>query len=167
MAATKREDRIASVIVALFSVAYLMGAFMIKKPVYKQQLGPEAFPKAVGFLMTALSIVYIVQSFMGKGKEDEARAAVIGAEEKVEQKANLKKMVTVIVIMLAYAALFIPLGYALSTFLAMLASVLVLDRRKIVRDVIISVIASAGMYVVFNYLLRVELPVGVLSLLGL
>ena len=167
MAANTRENRIASVITGLFSVAYFVGAFLIKKPVYKQQLGPEAFPKAVGFLMTVLSLVYIYQAFMGKGKEDEARAAAIGAEDKVEEKADLKKMFAVVGIMIAYAALFVPLGYALSTLLAMLAAVLVLDRKKLVRDIIIAVVASAGLYVVFNYVLRVELPPGVLSLLGL
>lgn len=167
MATTKKEDRIGSVVVALFSVAYLVAAFLIRKPVYKQQLGPDAFPKAVGFLMVGLSIVYLFQAFLGTGKEDAKRAEIIGAEEKVEQKANVKRMGSIILIMLAYAALFVPLGYPIATFLAMFACLMVLDRSKLVRDLVISFVISAFLYVIFNFVLRVELPSGLLSLFGL
>jgi len=167
MATTKREDRVASVIVALFSVTYLVASFYIKKPVYHQQLGPDGFPKAVGFLMTALSIIYMVQAFLVGIKEDEARAAAIGAEEKVEEKANLVKMGTIVLVMMAYAALFTVLGYAISTFLAFFGGLMVLDRKKWLRDLIIAFIASFGLYFVFSLVLRVELPAGLLALVGL
>ena len=167
MAATRREERVASVIVALFSVAYLVAAFYIKKPVYHQQLGPDGFPKAVGFLMTLLSLIYMYQSFLGGIKEDAKRAAMIGADEKVEEKANLRQMGSIILVMLAYAALFLYLGYAVSTFLAFFAGLMVLDRKKIVRDLIIALIASFGLYFIFTLVLRVDLPAGLMALVGL
>lgn len=168
MAAAKREEKYASFVLVIFSIAYIAGAFAIQKPSYPQQLGPDAFPKAVGFLLLGLSLVYMFQSFLGKAvKEDEKRAAIIGAEEKVEQKANIKNMGLVILIMLLYAALFIPLGYPISTFLAFTAGVLVLNRKKLVRDIIIAAIASFGFYFIFTLLLRVDLPGGPLALLGL
>ncbi|MEI6874135.1 MAG: tripartite tricarboxylate transporter TctB family protein [Spirochaetota bacterium] len=167
MATTKREDQIGSVLVALFSVTYLVGSFLIKKPVYHQQLGPDGFPKAVGFLMTLLSIIYMYQAFFKGIKEDETRAAIIGAEDKVEQKANVRKMGSIILVMILYASLFSLLGYAVSTFLAFFGGLMVLDRRKWLRDLIIAAIASFGFYFVFTLVLRVDLPPGLLGLLGL
>ncbi|HUX41674.1 MAG TPA: tripartite tricarboxylate transporter TctB family protein [Rectinemataceae bacterium] len=168
MATGKREDRIASVLVALFSVAFLMGAFFtIKKPIYPQQLGPDGFPKAIGFLMTALSIIYLFQAFLGKIKDDAKRAEIIGAEEKLEEKTNFKLMGLVLLDMVAYALLFVPLGFALSTLLALLVGILILDRKHLIRDLIISVVGSFGIYFAFTILLRVELPRGLLTLVGL
>jgi putative tricarboxylic transport membrane protein len=167
MAATvKKEERIAAVIMAAFSLAYLIGAFMIPNPALKQQVGPSVFPKIVGALMLLLSIVYIVQQVLGKIKEDATRAEIIGAEEKVETKADLKTMGIMVGLMVVYALVFEPLGYAVSTFLVFVAGAFVLDRKHMVRDTIIAVIASFGLYAVFAYLLRVNLPPGLLGLFG-
>ncbi len=164
--AAKKEEKIASIVCAIFSIAYIMGSYAIPKPVIQQQLGPDAFPKAVGFLLLGLSVIYIFQAFLGKGKVDEKRAEIIGAEEKIEKRADLKRMGLVILIMLAYAALFQPLGYAISTFLAFLAGLLVLDRKHLVRDIVIAVVASFGLFLIFTLLLRVNLPAGPLKVLG-
>ncbi len=167
MAATvKKEERIAAVIMAAFSLAYIYGAFLIPSPMLKQQVGPSVFPKIVGALMLLLSIVYIVQQVLGKIKEDAARAEIIGAEEKVETKADWKTMGIMIALMIAYALAFEPLGYAITTFLVFTAGAFILDRKHMVRDTIIAAIAGFGLYAVFAYLLRVNLPPGLLGLLG-
>lgn len=167
--AVKREERIASVVMTVFSAAYLASAtFLIPHPTIKQVIGPSVFPKAVGFLMLLISVSYLVIQFKGYAKEaDEKRAAIIGAEEKVETKADLKTMGIMILIMVAYAFLFEPLGYALTTFLSFMAGALVLDRKRLLRDALIALVASFGMYFIFTLLLRVQLPAGLLGLLGL
>ena len=43
-----REERIASFVVAAFSLAYFVGAFLIPMPTLKQQMGPGFFPKGIG-----------------------------------------------------------------------------------------------------------------------
>jgi hypothetical protein len=100
-------------------------------------------------------------------REDESRAVIIGAEDKVETRADFKLMGTMIALMVAYAFLFEPLGYALTTLVVFLAGVLVLDRKHLVRDVVIGLIASFGMHFVFTKLLKLALPSGPLSLFGL
>ena len=57
------DDRIESIVLIFLSSAYLVGAFLIPMPVLKQQVGPDAFPKAIGFAMLALSLVYAFQQF--------------------------------------------------------------------------------------------------------
>jgi putative tricarboxylic transport membrane protein len=167
--AIKREERVASAIMTVFSAAYLLCAFTIipASPI-KQVVGPSVFPKAVGFLMLLISVIYLAQQLRGYAKEaDEKRAEIIGAEEKVETKADVKTMGIMIAIMLVYALLFEPLGYAITTMLAFVAGAIVLDRKHLLRDSIIALVASFGMYFIFTLLLRVQLPAGLLGLLGL
>lgn len=162
-----REDRLASIVATAFSLAYLVTAFFIPVPPLKQQLGPAAFPKAIGLVMLILSGLYVYRQFRGRVKEDEERAAIIGAEEKIESKADLKTMGFILAVMVVYAFVFERLGYAISTFLAFMAGVFYLSRRHLVRDTLIAVIVSFVLYYVFMTLLRVNLPAGLLKLLGL
>jgi putative tricarboxylic transport membrane protein len=162
-----REERIASLVLIVGSLAYLVGAFLIPMPTLKQQLGPDGFPKAIGLGMLILSGVYAYQQFRGGVKEDEKRAAIIGAEGKIECKADLKTMGFMVGVMLLYAFAFEHLGYAITTFLAFMAGTLYLDRRHWVRDAIIAVIASFVLQYIFSVYLRVKLPAGPLSSLGL
>jgi putative tricarboxylic transport membrane protein len=99
--------------------------------------------------------------------EDEARAAIIGADEKIKDKVDLKTMGVVLGLMVAYALLFEPLGYAITTFLVFTSGCWFLDRKHMVRDTIIAVIASFGLYFIFTLLLRVNIPAGLLKILGL
>jgi putative tricarboxylic transport membrane protein len=165
----KREERIASVIMTVFSAAYLVGTFFqIPRSSIRQVVGPAVFPRAVGILMLLISVVYLIQQMRGLVKEvDEKRAAIIGADEKVETKADIKTMGIMVLIMIAYALLFEPLGYAVTTFLSFMAGLLVLNRKHLIRDTIVGLVASFGMYFIFTALLRVQLPAGILSLLGL
>jgi putative tricarboxylic transport membrane protein len=166
------EERIASIVLIVGSLAYLTGAFFIPMPTLKQQLGPDGFPKAIGLGLLILSSIYAFQQFHGSAKarekeaEIEKRAAIIGAESKIEGKADLKTMGFMLIVMLLYAVLFEYLGYALATFLAFMSGVLYLDRRHITRDAIIAVIASFVLQYIFSSWLRVQLPVGPLSFLG-
>ena len=168
-----REERIASIVLIVGSLTYLTGAFFIPMPALKQQLGPDGFPKAIGLGLLVLSSIYAFQQFRGsmtakaKEQEIERRAAIIGAEEKVEGKADLKTMGFMLAVMLLYALVFEHLGYAISTFLAFMAGCLYLDRRHLVRDAIIAVIASFVLHYIFSAWLRVQLPAGPLSSLGL
>jgi putative tricarboxylic transport membrane protein len=167
-----REERIASLVLIAGSLAYLVGAFFIPMPTLKQQLGPDGFPKAIGLGLLILSGIYAFQQFRGgmkeneKDEEVEKRAAIIGAESKIEGKADLKKMGFMLAAMLFYAFVFEYLGYAISTFVVFMAGVLYLDRRHLVRDAIIAVIASFVLYYIFSTWLRVQLPAGPLSFLG-
>ncbi len=166
-----REERIASVVLIIFSASYLTGAFFIPMPALKQQLGPGGFPIAIGFAMLILACVYAWQQFRGvpppkeTEEEIEKRAAIIGAESKIEKKTDLKTMGFILALMLLYAFFFEILGYAISTFLMFMAGVLYLDRRHPLRDGVIAVISSFVLYYIFTILLRVQLPAGPLKFL--
>lgn len=168
-----KEERIASVVLIVGALAYLAGGFLIPMPTLKQQLGPDAFPKAIGFGLLILSCLYALQAFKSremdraKAEENEKRAAIIGAEEKVEGRADLKTMGFMLGVMVLYAFFFERLGYAITTFLVFVAGCLYLDRRHWLRDAIIAIIASFVLQYIFSVYLRVKLPAGPLSALGL
>lgn len=168
MAATvQKEERIASLVIVTLALAYLVGAFLIPQPMFKQQLGPDGFPKAIGLIMLFLGLIYAFQMFRGVVKVDEKRAEIIGAEEKLEGKADFRKMGIMIALMIVYAFVFDFLGYAIATFLMFIASSLVMDRKHMLRDTIIAIVASFGLYFIFSLLLRVNLPAGLLEVIGL
>ncbi len=165
-----KEEQIAGIVMIIFSSIYLIGAFYIPMPVFKQQLGPGAFPVATGFGMLILACIYVWQQLWGGAakeseEEIEKRAVIIGAEEKIEKKADLKTMGFILVLMLLYAFFFEILGYAISTFLMFMAGTLFLDRRHPVRDGVIAVILSFVLFYIFTLLLRVQLPSGPLKFL--
>jgi putative tricarboxylic transport membrane protein len=162
-----REERIASFVVAAFSLVYFVGAFLIPMPTLKQQMGPGFFPKGIGVAMLILSAIYVIQQLRGGAKEDEERAAIIGAEEKIQGKVNLRRIGFILVLMVFYAFVFERLGYAISTFVVFMGGVFYLDRRHFVRDGIVAVIASFVLYFVFTSILRVQLPAGLLKMFGL
>jgi putative tricarboxylic transport membrane protein len=161
-----KEERIGSVVILVVALAFLGSSFLIPEPVYKQQLGPDAFPKVIGALMVLLAGIYVFQQFRGGVVEDEQRAAIIGADAKIDAKVDLKTMGFVLGLMVAYALFFETLGYALTTFLVFSAGCWRLDRSHMRRDMIIAVIASFGLYFIFTLVLRVNIPAGVLKLLG-
>lgn len=164
-----KAEKIASLSFTALSIAYLAGAFMIKEPPLRQQLGPEAFPFGIGTFMLVLSLIYVYQQFRGanpkNSKEEEERAAIIGADEKVEGRIDYKVVGIMLALMLFYALTFEILGFPLVTFIVFVAGVLVLDRTHLKRDIVIALIASFGIFMLFRFVLRVNLPAGVLAFL--
>ncbi|MBI5951727.1 MAG: tripartite tricarboxylate transporter TctB family protein [Chloroflexi bacterium] len=161
-----KAEKIASLASTALAATYLIGAFFIKEPPLRQQLGPEAFPKAIGVLMLFLALLYVRQQFQKQPiHDDEERAAIIGAEEKLGGYVDYKTIGIMLVLMLAYGFAFEPLGYPLATLLMFTAGIFVLDRNHLTRDLIIALIASFGIYFLFRYALRVNLPIGILSFL--
>lgn len=164
-----KAEKIASLTFTALAIAYIAGAFVIKEPPLRQQLGPEAFPFAIGTFMLVLSLIYVYQQFRGTPskdtKEEQERAAIIGADEKVEGKIDYKVVGIMLALMLFYALTFERLGFPLVTLIVFVAGVLILDRSHLKRDIVIALIASFGIYMLFRFVLRVNLPAGVLSFL--
>ena len=121
---------------------------------------------AIGFVMLFLSLLYVRMEFSRQPpQEDEERAAIIGAEEKLSSRVDFKTIMIMLGLMLFYGLTFESLGYPLATFLMFMAGVYVLERKHWKRDLVIALIASFGMYFLFRYALRVNLPIGVLRFL--
>lgn len=160
-----KAEKIASLAFTALAIAYLVGAFFIKEPPLRQQLGPEAFPKAIGVLMLFFALLYVRAEFMKQpAKEDEARAAIIGANEKLNANyVDYKTIGIMLALMLAYGLTFELLGYPVATLLMFSAGIFVLERKHWKRDLVIALLASFGIFFLFRLVLRVNLPAGILA----
>ena len=159
-----KAEKIASLAFTALAIAYLVGAFFIHEPPLRQQLGPDAFPKTIGVLMLFFALLYVGQQFRPQAvKEDKERAAIIGAEEKLGVYVDYKTIGIMLALMLGYALTFELIGYPVATLLMFTAGIYVLERKHWKRDLVIALIASFGIFFLFRFVLRVNLPAGILA----
>ena len=77
-----------------------------------------------------------------------------------ETKSEGRRIVVILAILAAYIIAFIPLGYPLSTFLFIGGLTLYLQRAKRVRNLIYAAVFAVVVFLLFNYVLGVSLPLG-------
>ena len=142
----------------VFAVAYLVAAFAIPEPSFENAVvGPAAVPVAIGVALAAASLALAVRGFVwGRSERDAASGEAAPPQD-------LRKLAVVALLLLAYILIFIPIGYAISTFLFMLSVTMYLDREHWVRNLVYAVVFSAVVYSIFVYVFGVQLPAGVLG----
>ncbi|OIQ07704.1 tripartite tricarboxylate transporter TctB family protein [Moorella thermoacetica] len=80
-----------------------------------------------------------------------------------QKRQWLKPLVAALIVMV-YSVVMEGIGYILSTFLFLLAWQAILEREKWLKTLSISVIGTIAMYLIFEHMLGVPLPAGILSL---
>jgi putative tricarboxylic transport membrane protein len=151
------SDVVAGGFMFVFAVAYLVAANTIPKPSFENAVGPKAVPIAIGVALAATSFALAIRGFL-KGKSP--RDAASGDDAPPQ---DLRKLGMVALLLLGYILIFVPLGYAISTFLFMLAVTTYLDREHWVRNLVYAVAFSVVVYSIFVYVFGVQLPAGVLG----
>jgi putative tricarboxylic transport membrane protein len=146
------SDVVAGGFMLVFAVAYLVAAFAIPEPSFENAV---VGPKAVALVATSLALA--IRGFVwGRSERDAASGEAAPPQD-------LRKLGVVALLLLAYILIFIPIGYAISTFLFMLAATMYLDRAHWVRNLVYAVVFSAVVYSIFVYVFGVQLPAGVLG----
>lgn len=74
-----------------------------------------------------------------------------------------RRPLVVVVLLLAYAALFETLGFPITTFLFLLLLLLIVERVAPIHAAIVSLTITASAYALFAVLLRVQFPKGALG----
>jgi putative tricarboxylic transport membrane protein len=142
----------------VFAVGYLAAAFAIPESSFENTpVGPKAVPIAIGVALATASLALAIRGFVwGKSRRDAA-----SGDEAPPQ--DLRKLAVVALLLLAYILIFVPLGYALSTFMFMLAATTYLDREHWIRNLVYAVVFSVVVYSSFVYVFGVQLPAGILG----
>ena len=163
MRSSNRGGRVDSDVVAggfmfVFAVGYLAAAFAIPESSFENTpVGPKAVPIAIGVALATASLALAIRGFVwGRSRRDAA-----SGDEAPPQ--DLRKLGVVALMLLGYILIFVPLGYAISTFLFMLAVTTYLDSEHWIRNLIYAVVFSAVVYSIFVYVFGVQLPAGVLG----
>lgn len=113
--------------------------------------GPDYFPKIAASILGVLSILLIGR----KEKQDGAVYAVSG-------KPAVLLFVTGIIVMMVYVLFVQWLGFTVSSALVTLAWMILMGIRKWTTLIVASVLISAGITYVFEFLLSVPIPHGIL-----
>lgn len=115
---------------------------------------PDLFPRIVliiGVILGVLLLIPIVFQYF-KPKESEE------LEEEEGDAIRPDKVILVILLLLGYAFIMDILGYIATTFLFMSLVMLVLENKRYIILLSISVITTGVTYYVFNNLMKVPLP---------
>jgi putative tricarboxylic transport membrane protein len=123
------------------------------------KIGPAFFPSMLAIGLIAFSAYLAIKGALSKES---------GGYEKIDFRSfGIWRAVISLGISAVYAVLVKPLGFIPTSMLFIAALMLLLGYRKILGIVLVSIGATAGVYLVFSVLLVISLPVGIMSIFGL
>ncbi|MCI2416111.1 tripartite tricarboxylate transporter TctB family protein [Saccharopolyspora sp. K220] len=147
--------RLSALLVLVVGLVVLIGSFTINSGGTYQAVGPQVFPLIVGAGTTLFGAIALVRSFRAADAEEPSEEAVA-----TDWPAVAKLGAT----LCGYVLLLVPVGFWQSStvFFALVARVL--GSRKPVRDLLIGLVLSLAAYFLFDRLLGVSLPPGIVRL---
>ncbi|WP_082233197.1 tripartite tricarboxylate transporter TctB family protein [Halobacillus massiliensis] len=141
-----------SIVLMLFSIGYLYLSFNLREYPYVP-VDSDLVPKVLGFILFGLAILlYFDKS--SETKEQKAKRDV--------PKREIPMMLGVAGMILIYIFLFEMIGFLIMTALFVFGCAAFLGYRRWVTNVIVSLLFPGILYYVFNYLLQIRLPQGIL-----
>lgn len=143
----------ALIFIVFWTVMFFLVPYQIQKP--KLFLGrslmglqPTLFPQLATLGLIGLNIWYLIISFQLQEKN----------LFKELKKENLFKVIASLVVFIAYALLFEPLGFVFSSFLVVASLSTYYGNRNIIIGLLVSLGVPLGIYFIFTRLLKVSLP---------
>lgn len=180
-------QRIVSLGFLAAAVVVLAQAFSIPQGTGYQTVGPRAFPLLVGVGLAVVSVIGVIQAFrpgstpgevaagsVASGEdtsgevapgEDASAAVASGEDASVEDgETHWPSVLMLLGALAAYALLLVPAGYWQATTLFFVAVARVLGSRRLVRDVLAGLVLALATYFLFDRLLGITLPPGLIRL---
>ena len=156
---------ISSVILLIFEIwAYVqtLGFKVVKKAAVQ----PATFPQIMCIGMMVFTVILLIQSIMKLQKMDPNDPMMEpSASINLLKNKGVQAGMFVIVLCVAYAALFEVLGYVLASAIAAAVIMWLIGKRDVKQIVLVSVLVPLLMWLVFYKLLTVNIPMGVLEFL--
>ncbi len=143
-----------ALLLCVFSLWLLTQAYSISG--FSSLSSAGFFPMAGALAMSGASLV-ILAGVLRKQSVGSARQVYL---HRLFSEILPPVVVIFSAIVIAYMLLLEPLGFLISSFLFLLASMLYLDRSKLLHALIISALSLAAIYGVFEYVFSVLLPKG-------
>jgi hypothetical protein len=148
-------------------IVIALGIFVAYHSYYSLKLGilisPGAgfLPFLCGIALMVLGVVWRFQAVLFKPSSAAKPAAGSPAGSETATGATSRSRVKLCLAFgttVAYALLFERIGFFVATLLFMLVWQMVVERKRWLRAIIITVLGTVAMYVLFKLLLHVELP---------
>lgn len=138
------HDRVAGLLVAALAIGYLWGARGLQSPVMTDPLGPAAFPTLLGVALLVLAACLLAR----QAREGAAAAPRFP-----------RRVVLMVVTLVAYGALLLPAGYLIATGGFLFAGLCLLG-EPLRRAVPLAAVGAGALWGLFARFLKVSLPVG-------
>ena len=154
---------VSSVILLVFEIwAYVMTLDF--KIVKKAAVQPATFPQIMCIGMMVFTVVLLVQSIikLQKMNPDDPMIQPAASLNLLRNK-GVQAALLVILLCVAYAALFEVLGYVLISTIVAAIIMIQIGKRDVKQIVLVSVLVPLAMWLVFYKLLTVNIPMGVLE----
>ncbi|MBI0376157.1 tripartite tricarboxylate transporter TctB family protein [Streptomyces albiflaviniger] len=152
------SPRIAALLFLAAGVAVLGWAFAIPEGAIDQDVGPRAFPLLVGVGLCVAASVAVVQAFRGSDP---------ALTEQAREEARLtewRPVAALLALLVGYLFALAPCGYWQSTAVLFALVARVLGSRRILRDALIGLVLALAVYFLFDRLLGIHLPPGIVRL---
>jgi putative tricarboxylic transport membrane protein len=156
-AGANRIQRFVSILFLIFSGIYLF--LSLSLPLGKAaKPGPGMVPRGIGIVLTFFCLVHVIEVFFLKNKKNPSEKK---AEEALKGK-DVFRVAGVVSLLILYMIFFPILGYAFSTIILVGAVLRLLEMHGWMRIVLISIVTSGCSYFIFDRILDVPLPKGMM-----
>jgi putative tricarboxylic transport membrane protein len=153
---TNLIQRFVSISFLIFSGIYLVAS--LSMPLGKVgRPGPGMLPTGIGIILTFLCLLHVIEVFFlekNRGVQKEERGVLT--------RADALRVIGVASVLIVYMIFFQVLGYILSTIVLVGAILRLLEMRGWLRIVLISIVTSVCSYYIFDRILDVPLPKGII-----
>ncbi len=152
---TNQIQRFVSILFLIFSGIYLFLSFSL--PLGKvAKPGPGMVPRGIGIILTLLSLIHVIEVFFL-----EKRSSAKKTEDPLKRE-DIIRVTGIVSLLILYMIFFPTLGYAFSTVVLIGAVLRLLEMRGWARIVLISIVTSGCSYFIFDRILDVPLPKGMM-----
>ena len=151
-----KADRISGLFWLIFSLFFSYSAYKLGMG-HLHQPGPGFVFFWTGIVISLLSLTVILRSF-AKRSPDEAKGSIFG-------KGNTSKILLVLVSLFLYGLLMEHLGFLIVTLLLFLYLLGIIEKKKWLFTVVVSLIVTIISYLIFEVGLQSQLPKGLLEFL--
>lgn len=141
-----------SVVLLLLSAGYLYLTFHLKEYPYVP-VDSDFVPKVLGFILIGLSVLLYFDKSSETSQEKEKRKI---------SKQDLIALMGVGALILLYIFLFELIGFVVTTALFVFTCSWTLGYRRLISNIVVSLVFPSALYYLFNYLLQIRLPQGIL-----
>lgn len=145
----KRGDIVGSFFGTFIGVAVMIGAIRLRLGTPSEPQ-PGFFPFVAGVILVVLCVILLLRAFSGRG-------------EGADPFGELWRPAILAIGLFTYSLLLDSMGYIITTIILSLVVLRVLDTKTWLKLVAISLILSIGTYFLFDRLLDVPLPRGILT----
>ncbi len=141
-------------------IGILIGAYvMIKCQSYPEdfvmKIGPAFFPEILAGGLILFSALLILQALLGKSIGDVERISI--------RQKGIQRVLLALAGMIVYCAVLKPAGFIIATVPLIMFFMFLLGNRKTVQYVWVPVAITLAVYLVFEKVLILSLPAGLLS----